>query len=199
MTDNNSPAMQAKQKKDSQEQLAQQLFCAKAAYTSLTRPVRVSKKHENYPVVFNDIVQWIKGNHHADFIERAPLFIKKINADLTLRKLYLQLIKQVRFAESGLQAAASSGERLTERINEQFSLKFKRDTHFSNQVYVILTINNPTENHLNHAIALHITTAIEADCLYFPLLVDGRSQLLMEEDDKQLILLTDGNSHLYLA
>ena len=101
MTNNNSPKQQ--------EQLAQQLFCTNDAYRALTRTSRVPRTTDNFTVVFNDIVQLVKGNSQADFIERAPTLIKKINSDLSLRKSYLQLIKQLHFAESGKQAAASSG------------------------------------------------------------------------------------------
>jgi len=203
MTNNNSQHNNQRNQQEKQQQLAQQLFCTNAAYTSLTKTSRIAKKVdsypvESYPVIFNDIVQWVKGNNQPDFIERTPLLIKKINADLSLRRVYLQLVKQLKFAESGLQAAASSGTLLPERVTEQFSLKFKRDQHFPNQVYAILTIHHPKESHLNHAIALHITTPTEAQCLYFPILMDGRSQLLMEEDEHHFSLLIDGNSHLYL-
>lgn len=190
MTNNNSPKQQ--------EQLAQQLFCTNDAYRSLTKTSRVLKKADNFTVIFNDIVQLVKGNNQADFIERSPKLIKRINSDLSLRKSYLQLIKQLQFAESGRQVAASSGERLLDRVTESFSLKFKRDQHEPSQVYVILTIMNPTETHLNNAIALHITNDLEVDCLYFPLLMDGRSQLLMEDTDSRFKLLIDENSHLYL-
>ncbi len=190
MTNNNSPKQQ--------EQLAEQLFCTNDAYQSLTKTSRVLKKTDNFTVIFNDIVQLAKGNNQAEFIERAPKLIKRINSDLSLRKSYLQLIKQLQFAESGRQAAASSGEQLPDRVTENFSLKFKRDQHEPSQVYVILTIMNPTETHLNNAIALHITTDLEVDCLYFPLLMDGRSQLLMEETDNHFKSLIDENSHLYL-
>lgn len=206
MTNNNSQQGQKENKNEAEQQLALQLFCTKAAYTSLTKTSQVSKKADDGTVVFNDIVQLIKGNSQADFIARTPLLIKKINTDLSLRKIYLQLITTLKFAESGLQAAASSGlvsgnassNLLAERITEQFSLKFKRDPQFLSQVYVILTIDHPTENHLNNAIALHITTETEVNCLYFPLLINGKSQLLMEDDNKHFILLTHANSHLYL-
>jgi len=206
MTNNNAP-------KD-QEQLAQQIFCTKDAYKSLTKIARAPKESDDFTVVFNDIVQLVKGNNQVDFVERVPQLIKKINSDISLRKSYLQLIKQLQFAESGRQAAASSKEllhddghdkaheseqsRLTDRQTEYFSLKFKRDQNHPSQVYVILTIMNPTESHLNSAIALHITTDSQADCLYFPLLIDGRSQLLMDDDDEQFKLLSDDNSHLHL-
>jgi len=194
MTNNNSP-------KDQQhliKQLAQQIFCANDTYKSLTNDAQIPKKSDNFTVVFNDIVQLVNGNKQAELIKRTPLIINKINTDLSLRKLYQQLIKQLRFAESGIQVAASTGQMLSERNTEHFSLKFKRDNTHPRQVYVILNINNPAEHHFNHEISLHITTSEQVDCLYFPTLIDGRSQLLMEDNDCHLKLLTDNNSHLYL-
>ncbi|WP_057831423.1 hypothetical protein [Colwellia sp. TT2012] len=190
MTNNNSPK--------EQQQLAQQLFCANDAYTSLTKMSRVTRGTANFTIVFNDIIQLVKNNSQADFIKRTPLIIKKINTDLRLRKIYLQLIKQLRFAESGLQAAASSANILPGRITENFSLKFKRDHIHLSQIYVILTINHPAEHHFNHAIALHITIGEQVNCLYFPILTDGSSQLLMEDSDSLFKLITNSNSHLYL-
>ena len=208
MTNNNSQQDMNQTQKKAQQQLAQQLFCTKAAYTSLTqnsptknpltKELPTSKALDNSTVVFNDIVQLVKGNNQADFIARTPLILKQINSNLSLRKTYLHLINTLKFAESGLQAAASSGALLPERITEQFSIKFKRDQQSPNQVYVILTIHHPTESHLNNAIALHITTEVEADCIYFPLLIEGKSQLLMEDDNKHFTLLTHSNSRLYL-
>ena len=184
--------------------LAQQLFCTRAAYSSLIKPSSSRKTSDDFSiqhnevVLFNDIVQLVKGSTQSNFIERLPLLFKKINSDLTLRKAYLTLLQQLRFAESGMQAAASSGDSLPSRVSENFSLKFKRDVNQPSQVYVILTIDNPAEHHLNHAIALHITKDDIVDSLYFPLVTDGRSQLLMEDTDKHFTLITDNNSHLYL-
>lgn len=190
MINNNSPKEQL--------QLAEQLFCANDAYSSIIRAANVANNTASVTIVFNDIVQLVKGNNQAGFIKRAPVVINSINSNLTLRKLYLQLIETLTFADSASQAAASTGEVLPERVNEHFSLKFKRDKNHASQVYVILVINHPAEHQVNHAVALHITTSAQVDCLYFPVLTDGRSQLLMEEDDRQFKLLTDNNSHLYL-
>jgi len=181
---------------NNQLQLAQQLFCANDSFNAVLRRSNASKASAT--IVFNDIIQLVKGNSLTDFSKRRSAIIEKINSDLNLRQLYLQLINKLKFAESGLQAAASTGETLPERITEHFSLKFKRDKNHVSQVYVILTINHPAEHHFNHAIAIHITTGEQVDCLYFPILADGRSQLLMEEDDDYLKSLTDNNSHLYL-
>ncbi len=186
---------------EKQQQLAEQLFCVSAAYTSLVEGPRHNKNDSNEvngTVVFNDIFQLIKGNSQAHFIERSPLIIKKINADISLRKIYMQLINQLKFAQSGLQVAASSGEALAERVTEHFSLKFKRDKSQPTQVYVILTINHPAEHHLTNTLAVHITNNNQVECLYFPIIDDGRSQLLMEDKDNRFKLLTDPNSALYL-
>lgn len=196
--------------KENYQQLAQQLFCAKSAYISLMQGVRYGSEHysqygseygndeDNFTVVFNDIFQLAKGNSQKNFVARRRLLIKKINTDLSLRKTYIQLIEQLQFAKSGLQVAASSGEALPERVTEHFSLKFKRDKSHPSQVYVILSINHPAEQHLISTFAVHISNNDQVDCLYFPSISDGRSQLLMEDNDNSFKLLTDPNSQLYL-
>ncbi len=181
-----------------QQQLAEQLFCVGTAYSALVKGPRHDRNEISSPLLFNDIVQLIKGNSQTHIVKRSPQLIKKINADINLRRIYLQLIKQLTFAQSGLQVAASSGESLVERVTEQFSIKFKRDKTQPSQVYVILTINHPAEHHLTDTLAVHITNNKQVDCLYFPAIDDGRSQLLMEDEDKQFKLLVDANSALYL-
>jgi hypothetical protein len=195
---------------ENHQQLAQQLFCANSAYLSLTQasghgdvhgslrgPLQ-GKKGDNFIVVFNDIFQLVKGNSQPHFVARRQYLIKKINTDLNLRKTYTQLIEQLKFAQSGLQVAASSNESLPERLTEYFSLKFKRDRSHPSQVYVILSMNHPAEQHLTNTFAVHITNDDQVDCLYFPSISDGRSQLLMEDKDSSFKLLTDPNSRLYL-
>lgn len=186
MTNNNS------------QENAQQLFCASDAYKSLTTSSRLIIKPDDFIVVFNDVFQLVTGNTQASFIERAPLLIKKINDDLSWRKVYIELIQQLKFASSGLQAAASSGEILPSRITEHFMIKFKRDINHPTQVYVILTINHPAAHHLTHDITIHVSRDEQVDCLYFPILNDGRSQLLMNDDDTSFMLLTDEKSELFL-
>ncbi|MDX2366854.1 MAG: hypothetical protein QNK36_00325 [Colwellia sp.] len=191
---------------ENHQQLAQQLFCAKSAYISLTQGTghgsqygsRYDNNEDNFTVVFNDIFQLVKGNSQKNFVARRQQLIKKINTDLSLRKTYIQLIEQLKFAQSGLQVAASSGEALPERVTEYFSLKFKRDKSHPTQVYVILSINHPAEQHLTNTFAVHISNNDQIDCLYFPSISDGRSQLLMEDNDNSFKLLTDPNSRLYL-
>lgn len=183
---------------ENHQQLAQQLFCANSAYTSLMRKTSHGINEDNFTVIFNDIFQLVKGNNQKQFVARKQMLIKKINSDFNLRKTYIKLIEQLKFAQSDIQVAASSGDLLPERITEYFSLKFKRDISQPTQVYVILSINHPTEQHLNNAFTLHITNNNEIDCLSFPTINNGRSQLLMEDNESSFKLLTDPNSRLYL-
>lgn len=182
-----------------QQQLAEQLFCVSTTYKSIVHGAQADRSEKSFTVVFNDIFQLAKGNSQAHFVERSSLVIKKINADLNLRKTYLRLVKQFKFAQSGQQVAASSGEALPDRVTEHFSLKFKRDVSQPSQVYVILTINHPAEHHLANVFAVHITNDNVVDCIYFPTVGDGRSQLLMEDTDSRFKLLIDPNSQLYLT
>ncbi|MGL1957126.1 MAG: hypothetical protein OCD00_07410 [Colwellia sp.] len=175
------------------DKLAQQLFSTKLAYQGLNQLPETSAVSSN-GTVFNDLVQLIRGNYQLD---RQQL-MHKINQDLTLRRTYTQLLQQLKFAKSGLQAAASSGDNLPARITEQFSLKFKRDKNYPTQVYVILTIKHPKEHHNNSAISLHMTNQNQAECILFPKLVDGLSQLLMDDNNHAFQLLVDDNSQLYL-
>jgi hypothetical protein len=179
-------------------QLAQQIFCANSAYQALQYKMESSPEVSKSTLLFNDLVQLVKGNNQQSFIEKTPELMKVINSNLKWRRIYMQLVQQFKFAECGMQAAASSNEILPSRITEQFTLKFKRDKNYETQVYVILSIINPAEHHQNKMITLHININEQLYCVYFPALSDGRSQLLMEDNNNTFKLLTDPNSHLYL-
>lgn len=183
-----SDPTQLPSEKAQQNKLAEQLFCTTLAYQGLRQ------SPEQPIIVFNDIVQLVRGNSLVNHRQ----VMTEINQDLTLRRTYMQLLQQFKFAESGLQAAASSGDVLPPRVTEHFSLKFKRDKHYPTQVYVILAIAHPREQHNNSAISLHITSEDQVEWLLFPKLVDGVSQLLMDDSDNTFKLLIDPNSQLFL-
>jgi len=190
--------MNDKSTAEKKQQLAQQLFCANSAYQVLQSNVEPSTEPNDNTLLFNDIFQLVKGNDQQGFIEKIPELMIVINSNLHWRRAYMQLVQQFKFAESGMQSAASSNEILPARVTEQFTLKFKRDKSYATQVYVILSIVNPTEHHQNKMLTLHININDHLSCVYFPALSDGRSQLLMEDNNNTFKLLTDPNSHLYL-
>lgn len=175
-----------------QAQLAEQLFCANSSYSKLKQSTKQPA------LVFNDIVQLVTGNKVFNQEGKVADMMARINQSLTSRRIYQQLLQQFKFAESGLQAAASTGDALQSRSNDQFSLKFKRDNKYPMQVYVILTIAHPRQHHNNNMVALHLTNHDRAECVLFHPLIDGNSQLLMDDDHYLFKLLTDAQSRLYL-
>ena len=189
---------------DNSQSLAEQLFCSREAYQKLSDQVANTKTkavQKNGVVLFNDLIQLVRGSHHLSFNERVPELMLKINQNLVLRKNYLQLLQQFKFAECGQQAAASSCvamEELPARVTDKFSVKFKRDKNYPSQVYILLTIEHPAPRHQNNVVALHIAQDNNVDCLYFPSLSDGRSQLLMDDSDSTFALLIDANSQLFV-
>lgn len=182
-----------------QQLLAEQLFCVKTSYKALNGLYGIESENVAAPpVLFNDIFQLIQGNRQQDFIDKIPNIINEINNKLALRKTYSQLLERFKFAESGMQAAASSGEVLPARITEQFSLKFKRDKTYPSQVFALLSILDPAEYHQVNDIAVHIKHNELVACVFFPALNDGCSQLLLEDNEQRFKLLTDSQSLLYL-
>ena len=179
-----------------EQQLAEQLFCVQSSYDKLKQAPR--QKPEQSGLLFNDIVQLVRGNNRLSLEGKIPQMMAKINQSLTSRRIYQQLLQQFKFAESGLQAAASTKQELQVRKNEQFSLTFKRDKNYPQQVYVILTIAHPAEHHGNETIVLHVSNHERVECALFPALSDGRSQLLMDDDHHLFKLLSDAHSQLYL-
>ncbi len=180
------------------ELLAQNIFCVTSAYRHLIHQDIQDEEHQKPCILFNDVLQLIKGNQQATFVKKTPFIMKEINHRLALRKVYYQLLEQFKFAQSGLQAAASTGEIMPERITEQFTIKFKRDKNYPTQVFVLLSIFHPAPYHQSNAIAVHIKNDACVECIFFPPVSDGNSQLLLEDNESAFKLLTDSASLLYL-
>jgi hypothetical protein len=187
---------------DNGQILAEQLFCTRGAYQKLSGKIsRAQGTNKQGIVLFNDLIQLVRGSQYLSFNERVPELMQSINQNLSLRRSYLQLLQTFKFAECDQQAAASSClaiEELPARVTDKFSVKFKRDKDYPSQVYVILTIEHPAQRHHNNVVALHIAQDDNVDCIYFPSLSDGRSQLLMDDSDSTFNFLIDANSQLFV-
>lgn len=184
---------------DSNSMLSEQIFCTIDSYKALTQSDKIVGVQQNKKVIFNDVYQLVKGNSHPLFVEKqAPIILNEINQQFMLRKVYSDLLARFKFAESGSLAAASTGELYPERETEQFTLKFKRDKSYPTQIFALLSIAHPADYHNIDNIPVHILHSEAVDCVYFPALYDGCSQLLLEETDDQFKLLSDAQSLLYL-
>ena len=166
--------------------LAQAIFVAKVANRE------ISHANAEPGVVFNDLYRLVSGMQPHN----APVLMTKINANSQLRKQYAALVQAKRFAYSETSAAASTGSELPTRQNAQFSLRFKRDTLQSSQIFALLHIYHPTEQHNTQAVVVHVVSQLHCERLEFPPLIAGTTQLLFDHADKQLQLLLDADAQI---
>ena len=174
--------------------IQEQLFTAKTLYRELhqhTPEQNVNGKSW----VFNDLVQLAQGNPKID----AQQLMQQINQSLPLRRQYMQLLQTLAFATSPLQAAASSASEINSRKSAEFELLFKRDKQFSEQVYVILKIPHSIEKHHNQGVRVNCCSDKLISSIHFPPIVDGKTQLLMEESDQKFINMFDAEFAIYLS
>jgi hypothetical protein len=181
---------------DNHYQAAERLFTAKTLYRELQQ--YQADEHGQAPsfkIVFNDIVQLAQGNPKVD----TPQMMQQVNQSMVLRRQYLQIVQSLAFANSPLQAAASSVLEINSRQSAEFELLFKRDKQFSGQVYVILKIPHPTEKQHNQGVRVSCCSVDLISAIHFPPIVDGKSQLLMEESDNRFINMFDAEFAIYLS
>jgi hypothetical protein len=179
---------------DHQYHVQEQLFMAKTLYRELhQRTPEQLKSGKSW--VFNDLVQLAQGNPKIN----AQLIMQQINQSLPLRRQYMQLLQKLAFASSPVQAAASSVAEISSRKSAEFELLFKHDKQFSGQVYVILKIPHSIEKHNNQGVRVNCCSDELISTIHFPPIVDGKTQLLMEESDQKFLNMFDAEFAIYLS
>ena len=174
---------------ESQNLQTEKVFVAKSLYRELQQGSDISH------LVFNDMVQLVQGNPNLD----DKKVMAQINQSLPLRRQYMQLLKQFSFAYSPAQAAASSSDKVTQRLSDGFELLYKEDKQFSGQVYVILKIDNPKEKHINIGVNVNCCYQNEIVSVHFPNVSDGKTQILMDASDLRFQQLFDPEIEIYLV
>lgn len=169
------------------QEYAEMLFAARTGLQGL------QQSSGEKAILMNDLVQLIKGN-----LPEPEQVIVQLNQSLTLRRQYAELIKQLAYAQSASQVAASTNDKLAGRETDIFSLKFKRDTLVESQIYALLNIKHPTGNQSGKSVVLFALLDEHAERIEFPSLIDGRTQQLFEEDDRRLQRLINPNSEIVL-
>jgi hypothetical protein len=181
--------------------IKEQLFTVKTLYRELHQPLpeqyeqAQDQNNTGKPVLFNDLVQLAQGKPKID----TQQVMQHINQSLPLRRQYMQLLQKLAFATSPIQAAASSATQISHRKSAEFELLFKRDKQFSGQVYVILKIPHSIEKHLNQGVRVNCCSNDLISSIHFPPIVDGKTQLLMEESDQKFIHMFDAEFAIYLS
>ena len=179
---------------DHQYHMQEQLFTAKTLHRELNQhtPEQLST---GKPLLLNDLVQLAQGNPQID----GQQVMQQINQSLPMRRQYMQLLQKLAFANSPVQSAASSVTEITSRKSAEFELLFKRDQQFSGQVYVILKIPHSIEKHHNQGVHVNCCSDKLISSIHFPPIVDGKTQLLMEESDQKFINMFDAEFAIYLS
>ncbi len=177
------------------------LFISKAMLNELTMPVIMpvinegnAKSKSVKALTYNDMVKSITGNTGID----KAWLMHSVNQSLPLRSAYKKLLQQLSFSCSEQQVAASSDEEFASRSTDYFTVDFKRDKTFKQQVYVLLSIINPLARHINQPIELHIVDENSVNQLSFSALVDGKSQQILDIDDTSMVSLLNSNSELFI-
>ena len=184
--------------------IKEQLFTAKTLYRELHQQLPELRETSNkkpeqgnngQSLVFNDLVQLAQDNPQINALR----VMQHINQSIPLRRQYMQLLQKVAFATSPVQAAASSTTEISSRQSAEFELLFKEDKQFSGQVYVILKITHSTEKHQNYGVRVNCCCDELVSSIHFPPIVDGKTQLLMEESDQKFINMFDAKFAIYLS
>lgn len=157
----------------------QQLFVALQARKAL------AMSPANRPVTFADILHYVLGNHHID-VDRVS---RAINSDLSQRRLYQKLLNENRLAFGPREAHAQDNQVIALRRGQGFEIKLRISRTRTEQVYVILQVEYPDKFAANKALVLHICGDDGQSRLDFPALVEGKSQLIMLQDDARLAAL----------
>ncbi|KXI28211.1 hypothetical protein [Paraglaciecola hydrolytica] len=165
---------------------AEALFIAKVAFREL------NNTSSEPAVLYNDLMRLV--SQHAP--SNSKELMAKINASLPLRKQYMVLVRCQRFTQSQALAAASSKEEMPLRQNQDFSLKFKRDSVEHSQIFALLHITHPTDSHSAYPVVLNVISGEQCERIEFPPLIDGASQCLFDQSDKALQLLLDADAEI---
>jgi hypothetical protein len=111
----------------------------------------------------------------------------------------MSVLQALCFAYNPQQAAASSGLLINSRKSSEFELLYKVDKNFSGQVYVILKVPHPSQAHMDIGPSVNSCSEQVLYSVPFPPMVEGKSQLLMDDSDQRFLSIFDANFEIYLS
>ena len=174
-----------------QAALTEALFVAKIAYRELDNTGPQPENNLPPAILFNDLMRLASGALGLNDNQRIDMLMTGINDNIVLGRQYRDLVKGFSFVTSAALAAASTQEEMPSRQTDNMSLKFKRDSIDTSQVFALLSIKHPNDRHNVEAVVMNIFTATHCERITFPPLIDGASQHLFDENDPKLKFLLD--------
>jgi hypothetical protein len=171
--------------------LAEAVFVAKVAYRELNQVPKKAKQSLPQVILYNDLMKLVSGGLGSNKKEQIDKLISGINKNLVLRKQYSDLLKRLSFATCPALAAASSKQDMPSRQTDNMLLKFKRDGLERTQIFALLSIDNPSNNHTFQGVVVNVISKEHCERIEFPPLIDGTTQRLFDESDTKLQFLLD--------
>ncbi len=154
----------------------------------MSTPVTIEK-----PIIYTNIFQYILGDERSHSARIATA----LKTDLTLRRLYTNLLQQNARFHLPQAAAAASQAQITERDADAFSIRIVA-ARGRPQHYLIVNVKHPDLIVDGTELVLHVIEGDNNARCHFPALQDGSTQLVVNDDDILLSLMTSLNAEIYI-
>lgn len=162
------------------------------AVASAMRGMYVQRNIEK-PIIYTNIFQYITGDEGSDSARVA----NALKTDLTLRRLYINLLKKNTRFHLPQAAAAASQTKIAERDADDFNIRIVA-AKVRSQHYLIVRVKHPDLIADGAELVLHVIEGDNNARCYFPPLQDGSTQLVVDDDDILLTLMTSLNAEIYI-
>lgn len=166
-------------------------------YGILTALNLVNKSDRNaakITILINDIMAYVNGETN----QKTALVQKALTEDLTIRRQYMQLVKQNELEHIAKPRAAHSNEIFEKRVGDQgVVLKLKQSKGNASQYYLIVEFPASMDSNSGKSIVLHANTDRQTQRAVFPPLHDGRTQIILDKAEPLFRLLQDHDVEIY--
>jgi len=156
----------------------------------LNRPGQLDK-----PVIFNDVYGYIIGSPNID----RSLVEKEIEGNTKLKAMVKEILSKERVFFLSRLVAAHSTEAVEQRTGEGFVLKIRESKADSDQYYLILEVDILSYQKDHSRVVLHAHTDEKSASGVFPALQEGKSQIIVEKDNKLLTLLKNSDPEISIV
>lgn len=134
--------------------------------------------------------------------EQSVQYLHIINANMKYRKWYKNTLQTLSFMQSASQAAASSIDSSNDSIvrdGSGFKIKLTRDTLNKDDVYLMLVIDNMSEQQKERGVFLHTESNETFLVLHLENANNNQWQKLINANSEYYLSLLDTDSHVYLT
>lgn len=145
------------------------------------------------PLIYSDIQRYVNG----DVSETSVRVEQALGSDLVVRRQYRDLLERAARMKAPVARAASSETNITTRETDDFTLKLV-EARGRQQRYLVLSFRHQDAIEDGRELVLHVITPRAVARCTLPAVYDGKTQLVVDESDPVLSLLTDVDAELFI-